>query len=160
MSRQPQVSVIGTSTPDEEIYELARAVGRGLAEAGAVVVCGGLGGVMEAVALGAGEAGGITIGVLPYIDPGDANPHVTHAIATGIGQARNIAVVGSGDAVIAVGGAWGTLSEIALARRMDKPVVALRSWELEKPDGSEPGITRVESAEAAVAEAISCLGNG
>ena len=157
MTRVAHVSVIGTSTPDEEVYELARAVGARLAEAGAVVVCGGLTGVMEAVALGAGEAGGTTIGILPTADPADANPHVTHAIAAGTGQARNIAVVASGDAVIAIGGAWGTLSEIALARRMDKPVIALGSWELRAPDGADPGIARAENPVAAVEAALRAI---
>ncbi len=107
------------------MLEDARAVGRLLAEKGCTVVCGGLGGVMEAVARGASEAGGTTIGILPGESRGEANPWIEHAVATGIGHARNLAVVASGDAVIAVGGAWGTASEIALARKLGRPVVVL-----------------------------------
>ena len=116
MSRQ--ISVIGASEGSEEILRVAEAVGRGIAEAGAVLVCGGRTGVMEAASKGAAEAGGIVIGVLPTLSPDDANPYVTHAVATGTGHARNLAVVASGDAVIAIGGEWGTLSEIAFARRL------------------------------------------
>ena len=125
-----QISVIGAGAEDPELAALAEEVGRLVAEAGARLVCGGLGGVMEAAARGASVAGGEVIGILPTDDPGDANPHVTHAVATGIGQARNFAVVASGDAVIAVGGAWGTLSEIAFARRLGRAVIGLRTWEL------------------------------
>ena len=92
----------------------AEAVGRGIAEAGAVLVCGGRSGVMEAASRGAREAGGEVIGILPSLETADANEYVTHAVATGVGHARNLAVVASGDAVIAIGGEWGTLSEIAL----------------------------------------------
>ena len=96
-----------------------------LARGGFVVVNGGLGGVMEAAARGAREGGGIVIGLLPGDDRADANPHLTVAIPTGLGQARNALVVSAADAVVAVGGSWGTLSEIALARRAGKPVVCL-----------------------------------
>src|SRR6266540_3504559 len=106
-----QIAVIGKGTPDEEL--------RRLAEAGAVVVCGGHGGVMEAAARGTGGAGGQVIGILPEADPARANPHVTHVVATGIGHARNLAVVASADAVIAIGGEWGTLAEIGFARRLE-----------------------------------------
>ncbi|HYU60955.1 MAG TPA: TIGR00725 family protein, partial [Solirubrobacterales bacterium] len=108
-ARRMQIAVIGKGTPDEELSPLAEEVGRRLAEAGAVVVCGGHGGVMEAAARGAGRAGGQVIGILPEADPARANPHVTHVVATGIGHARNLAVVASADAVIAIGGEWGTL---------------------------------------------------
>ena len=104
----------------------AEAVGRGIAEAGAVLVCGGRSGVMEAASRGAREAGGEVIGILPSLSPGDANEYVSHPVATGVGHARNLAVVASGDAVIAIGGEWGTLSEIALARRLERPVIGLR----------------------------------
>jgi uncharacterized protein (TIGR00725 family) len=120
--------VIGAAEPDPQLARPAREVGRRLAEAGAVLVCGGRGGVMEAAAGGAREAGGDVIGILPDEDPDAANPHVTHVVATGIGQARNLAVVASADAVIAIGGEWGTLSEIAFARRLGRRVVALEGW--------------------------------
>jgi len=150
MTRAPQISVIGAGAGDPELLALAEEVGRRIAEGGAVVVTGGLGGVMEAASRGASEAGGTAIGVLPTTDPADANEHVTHAVAAGVGQARNLAVVGSGDAVIAIGGEWGTLSEIALARKLGKPVVALQSWPLKNRAGTDLGIVKVETPEAAV----------
>jgi uncharacterized protein (TIGR00725 family) len=125
------VAVCGASDPDAGQRELAREVGRRLAEAGATVLCGGLGGVMEAVAEGAAAAGGMVIGILPGADRAQANAHLTVAIATGLGEARNAVLTAAADAVIAVGGGWGTLSEIGLARRQGRPVVALAGWELE-----------------------------
>ena len=106
MTRCRQISVIGKGTPDENLTPLAEEVGRLLAEAGAVVVCGGLKGVMEGAARGASEAGGTVIGIVPSSSQEEANPHCTHVIATGVGYARNLAVVASGDAVIAIGGEW------------------------------------------------------
>jgi len=157
MSRRVQISVIGAGAGDPELLDAAEEVGRRIAEAGAVLVCGGLSGVMEAASRGAAEAGGVAIGVIPSSDPADANEHVTHAVATGIGQARNLAVVGSGDVVIAVGGEWGTLSEIAFARKLGKPVVALRSWPLRNRGGTDLGIFEAETAEGALEAALSSL---
>jgi len=155
MSRRTvQVSVIGSSVGNGELLTAAEEVGRRLAEAGAVLVCGGLTGVMEAVSRGASEAGGVVLGVLPTLSPADANPHVTHAVATGIGHARNLAVVASGDAVIALGGEWGTLSEIAFARRLEKPVVSLHSWPLRNRAGTDLGIAEAESPAEAVEAAL------
>jgi uncharacterized protein (TIGR00725 family) len=158
-----QVAVIGSGEcdPGSEAWTLAEEVGRRLAEAGATVVCGGLGGVMEAVALGAAEAGGRAIGILPGTDAADANPHCTQVVATGIGQARNLAVVASGGSTIAVGGGWGTLSEIGLARAHGRAVVALRSWGLEGRGelSGAPGVIAVETAEAAVATALEEAGH-
>ena len=161
-SRRTQVSVIGSSlcAEDSEIWRLAEEVGRLLAEAGATVVCGGRGGVMEATARGAAQAGGEVIGIMPGISVDEANPHCTHVVASGVGFARNLAVVASGDAVIAVGGAWGTLSEIGHARALGRTVVALHSWAL---DGSEemagaPGVVVVETAAEAVAAALDAAG--
>ena len=113
---------------------MAEEVGRLLAEAGAVVVTGGLGGVMEAASKGAHEAGGTTLGILPGTDRDEANPWVGVAVPTGIGEARNALVVRAADGVIAVGGAWGTLSEIAFARKTGKPVAGLGSWDLDGVD--------------------------
>lgn len=141
------VAVCGASDPDPNQRELAREVGKRLAEAGAVVLCGGLGGVMEAVAAGASAAGGTVVGILPGPDRAAGNPHLTLAIATGLGEARNAVLANAADAVIAIGGGWGTLSEIALARRRDRPVVALASWELE-------GVPVAVSAEEAVRAAL------
>lgn len=160
-ARPRQVAVIGAggAEPGSEAWELAEAVGRGLGEAGVVVVCGGRGGVMEAACRGAAAAGGETIGILPGYDLGEGNPYCTRVIATGVGHGRNLAVVGSGEVVIAVGGEWGTLSEIGLARTIGRTVVALRSWAL---DGRErmqgaPGIETAESADEAVAAALATL---
>jgi uncharacterized protein (TIGR00725 family) len=124
-ARRRQVAVIGSSEADDRVAGAAEEVGRGLAEANAVVVCGGRGGVMEAAARGARLAGGDVIGILPGEDPDSGNPDLTHVVATGIGQARNLAVVASADAVIAIGGKWGTLTEIGFARRLGRRVISL-----------------------------------
>jgi len=139
------VAVIGKGTANEVLEPLAETVGRRLAEARAIVVCGGLGGVMEAAARGAHGVDGEVIGILPGEDPGEANPHVTHVVATGIGHARNLAVVASADAVIAIGGEWGTLAEMAFARRLGRPVVALRSWQV-SGEGTMAGAPGIEVA--------------
>ena len=156
MTRRVQISVIGKGTLDEDLAPIAEEVGRRLAEAGAVVVCGGLRGVMEATARGAAAAGGTVIGVIPSSQAGDANPHCTHVIATGIGHARNLAVVSSGDAVIAVGGEWGTLSEIAYARELGRAVVAISSWQLSGAGAMSggPGIEVASDPPAAVEMAL------
>ena len=159
--RGRQVAVIGSGGcgKDSEAWRLAEEVGRRLAEAGVTVVCGGRGGVMEAAARGAAGAGGEVIGVLPWVDGEDANPYCTHVVATGIGHARNLAVVASGEATIAVGGEWGTLSEIALARNLGRTVVALRSWSVSGREGMEggPGIVTVETPEQAVSAALQAI---
>jgi uncharacterized protein (TIGR00725 family) len=158
VSERLQISVIGASEGDKEILRDAESVGRGLAEAGAVLVCGGLTGVMEAASKGASEAGGTVLAVLPTLSPGDANPYVTHAVATGTGHARNLAVVASGEAVIAVGGEWGTLSEIAYARKLGRPVVAIHSWTLRNHTGTDLGIREAETAREAVQAALAAAG--
>lgn len=124
------VAVIGASEASGELYARAREVGRLVAERGGIVVCGGLGGVMEAAARGATEAGGVAIGILPDEDRKRASEYLTYLVATGVGEARNLAVVCSADVVIAVGGEYGTLSEIGLARKVGRPVVSLGSWNL------------------------------
>jgi uncharacterized protein (TIGR00725 family) len=137
-----QVSVIGSGAEHEE---RAEEVGRLLAEHGCTVVTGGLGEVMAAAARGAKEAGGTTIGILPGANRAEANEWIDHAVLTGIGHGRNLAVAGSGDAVIAVGGSWGTLAEIAFAMRLGRPVVVLEpGWEL---DGIERAVTPEEAVE-------------
>jgi uncharacterized protein (TIGR00725 family) len=155
------VAVIGSGGCEEgsEAWRLAEEVGRRLAEAGVAVVCGGLGGVMEAVARGAAEAGGTVIGIVPGTSIGEANEHCTEVVASGVGPARNLAVVSSGGAVIAVGGEWGTLSEIGFARAIGRTVVALRSWTLSGRDRMEgaPGVVAVETAADAVAAALAAL---
>jgi uncharacterized protein (TIGR00725 family) len=141
------VGVIGEGVCSRRVAALAERVGRAIAEAGAVLLCGGLGGVMEAACRGAKEAGGHTVGILPGTDRGAANPFVDTAIPTGLGEARNALVVRAADALIAVGGGYGTLSEIALALKAGKPVVALGSWDIE-------GVVAVADPEAAVAAVL------
>lgn len=131
MDGQPYVAVIGPSEATAEEATRAETLGRLLAERGAVVVCGGLGGVMEAVARGASGAGGLVLGILPGAHREDANEHVTLAVTTGMGEMRNALVVRAADAVIAVGGAYGTLSEIAFALRTGVPVVGMGTWALD-----------------------------
>lgn len=122
---KPIISVIGGSTCTHEEAAWAAMVGRLLAEQGAIVVCGGLGGVMEAVAKGVKAAGGTTVGILPGADPSAANPHIDIPLATGMGEMRNALVVQVAQALIAIGGGAGTLSEVALAQRIGKPIVGL-----------------------------------
>ncbi len=129
-TRIPYVAVVGSGEASGELYEKAREVGRLVAERGGTVVCGGRSGVMEAAARGATEAGGTSIGILPDEDRERANEYLTYSVATGTGHARNLAVVCSGNVVIAVGGEYGTLSEIGLALKVGRPVVALESWDL------------------------------
>jgi uncharacterized protein (TIGR00725 family) len=124
------IGVAGASQPGPEVLAEAETLGRRLAEAGAVVVCGGGGGVMEAVCRGARAAGGTTVGLLPGLDRAEGNPHLSVALPTGLGQGRNLLLVRSSDALVAVGGGFGTLSEIALALRTGTPVVGLATWSL------------------------------
>jgi hypothetical protein len=156
VTRRPQIAVIGKGTPDEELQPLAEEVGQLIAMSGAVIVCGGMGGVMEGASRGAREAGGDVIGIVPGETTGGANPFVTHVVATGIGHGRNLAVVASADAVVAIGGEWGTLAEIGFARRLGKRVAALRSWAVTGPGDMEggPGIDVVEDAAQAVELAL------
>jgi len=159
--RSPQVAVIGAGRCEvgSEPWLLAEEVGRRLAEAGAAIVTGGLRGVMEAASRGAAGAGGTAIGILPGSSLEEANPYCTHVVATGIGHARNLAVVGSGDVVIAVTGEWGTLSEIGHARVLGRTVVTLQSWALGGREAMEgaPGVVPVDSAEEAVTAALAAL---
>lgn len=124
--RPLRIAVAGAGVASAELAVAAEETGRRIAEAGAVLVCGGLGGVMEAAARGCVRAGGLTIGILPGGDADAANPHITVPLPTGLGEARNVLVARSGDVIIAIGGAWGTLSEVALARKVGVPVILLR----------------------------------
>jgi len=152
--KEPYVAVVGPSAGTPTELALGEAVGRGLAEAGAVLVCGGMGGVMEAAAGGAMKAGGKTVGILPTSSRLEGNPYLTIAVATGMGEARNAIVVRTSDVVIAVHGEFGTLSEIALALKMGKPVVGLGTWELRKAGEAVNDIVRANSADDAVAKAL------
>ena len=133
---------------------MAEAVGRGLARRGAVVVCGGLGGVMEAACRGAKAEGGTTVGILPGLHRADANPFVDVALPTGLGEARNAIVVRAADALVAVAGEFGTLSEIALALRLGTPVVGLDTWELSRAGRPVEAIVRVDDPDEAAARAL------
>ena len=146
------ISVIGAGTCDSDMYSIAKEVGSRIAQRGAVLFSGGLGGVMEAASRGAKEAGGTTVGILPGFSRDDANAFVTIPVTTGLSHARNIIIVRSADAVIAVGGEYGTLSEIAIALKLGKPVVGINTW------GNLKGIVHVASAEEAVDRAFELAG--
>ena len=152
--------MVGASDQSAELIGLAEEVGRRLAEAGATVVCGGLGGVMEAVCRGAKGADGTTVGILPGADRTAANRFVGIAIPTGLGEARNAVVARAGDAMIAVGGGYGTLAEIALARRAGIPVIGLDTWELARGGRAVDAIARAGSAEEAVELALAAARGG
>ncbi len=134
-------------------------MGRLIAEAGATLFCGGLGGMMQAAAEGAKSAGGKTVGILPGADQGAANPFIDLAIPTSLGAYRNAVLVRSCDAVIAIHGAYGTLSEIAFALRLGIPVVGLHTWELHRNGAPDPGIHDAQTAKEAVEWALK-LANG
>lgn len=144
MSRKIQIGVIGGREASQEDLEFAKDVGREIARRGAILVCGGLGGVMEAACMGAKEAGGTTVGILPVLSPDEANPYVDISIPTGMGVARNAIIINSCDGVIAVGGSYGTLSEMAFALQKGIPLVSLRSWKVDE------SIVSVESPGEAV----------
>lgn len=136
-----QIAVIGSSESAPDSINLALEVGKIVAEKGAVLICGGLGGTMEAAARGAKEKGGLTIGVLPNYDREAANPFIDVALPTGLGHARNVVVAASGDLVIALPGSHGTRSEIAVAMILGKPVFGIRAW------GEISGVRQLNSAE-------------
>ncbi len=156
MSEPRYVSVIGASRASAELAAKAEELGELLAARGCVVFCGGREGVMEAVARGVKRAGGVSIGILPEDDRRRAAPDLTYTVCSAIGHARNLSVVASGDAVIAVGGAWGTLSEIGLARSLGRPVVLLDTWQIAPPEGGElDGVRRATTPAEAVELALS-----
>lgn len=151
--RPVRIAVCGAGVCGDELMSAAEDVGRGIAAAGAVLICGGYGGVMEGAARGAAEAGGLTIGILRETDADRANPYIAVPLPTGMGEGRNILVVRTADAVIAMGGEWGTLSEVALAQKIRVPTVLLH-----------PAMTRglglpvAESPEDAVRWALQAAG--
>ncbi|MBI3584356.1 MAG: TIGR00725 family protein [Nitrospinae bacterium] len=128
MTKKKIIGVIGAGSCDDRIYRIAEEMGSRIAESGALLICGGLGGVMEAAAKGVKEAGGLTIGILPGFNKDDANPYIDIPIVTGLSHARNVLVVRSSDIVIAIAGGYGTLSEIALALKMGKTVIGIETW--------------------------------
>jgi uncharacterized protein (TIGR00725 family) len=154
----PYVAVVGGGEFEAEACAAAEEIGRQLARRGAVVVCGGLGGVMEAACRGAKDGGGTTVGILPSDDRAEANAWVDVAVATGMGEARNALVVRTADVLIAVDGEFGTLSEIALALRTGTPVVGLATWELSRPGVASDPIVRAGTPSEAVARALELIG--
>ncbi len=152
--RAPVVSVIGAGDSTPEQTQLAEKVGRLLAEKGAVLVCGGRGGVMEAACRGAHQAGGITIGLLPGGDADGGNDYLTVAIPTGLGHARNALVATAGASVIAIGGGPGTLSEIGIALKTGRRVITLTSWNMRDSRGRQADVVEAQSPEEAVALAL------
>jgi uncharacterized protein (TIGR00725 family) len=148
------VAVVGSASCSAEVAALAEEVGRELARQGAVLVCGGRGGVMEAACRGAKAEGGTTVGILPGVDRRAANAYVDIPIATGLGEARNTVVVRAVDAVVAVSGGYGTLSEIGFALKIGRPVVGLGTWELQQ-DGQPAGaVIQAVTPSQAVAQAL------
>lgn len=148
------VAVVGPGQPgDAALLAIAQVIGAGLATAGCTVVTGGLGGVMAAASEGARAAGGFVVGILPGEDARAANEFVDLAVPTGLGEGRNLLIVRMADVVVAVGGSWGTLSEIALARRRNTPVVSVAGWRVHGP---EPGddVVCADDAETAVRLAL------
>ena len=154
------IGVIGEGVCTARVTRQAEQVGAAIARAGAVLLCGGLGGVMQAASRGAAEAGGVVVGLLPGFRRRDANRWVTIPIVTGLDQARNVVLVRSCDAVIAIGGMYGTLSEIALALKLGIPVVGLRTWRLRQPEGRRVPIVVAATPEQAVARAVRAASRG
>jgi len=152
---QTHIGVLGPNTTTDEQNKLGMAVGRGIAEAGAILLCGGLGGMMRAAAEGAKSSGGHTIGILPGNDKTAANEFIDTVIPTDLGALRNALLVRSCDAVIAIHGAYGTLSEIAFALRLGIPVVGLETWEVRRDGTPDPGIHVAHTPEEAVELALS-----
>ena len=153
--RPPWIGVVGAgrdAAPAE--LEAAEEIGAAIAAAGAVLVCGGLGGVMEAACRGARSRLGTTVGFLPGDDREDANGWVVLALPTGLGEARNALVAGAADAVVAIGGGWGTLTEIGFALRAGKPVLGVGTWQLERDGAVVGGVHAVDDGVTAVAEAL------
>jgi len=160
-ARAVHVAVVGgDATAGDDSCAAAFEVGRELARRGCVLVCGGLGGVMEAACRGAAGEGGLTVGLLPGSDRSEGNPHLSVAIATGMGEMRNALVVRASDVVIAIGGGHGTLSEIAFALKTGRPVVGLGTWDLARAGGPDGGLIACADPVAAVESALRAGGLG
>lgn len=158
--RKRVVAVIGPAQCTADEGRTAETVGRLLAERGAVLLCGGRGGVMEAACRGASQAGGLTIGLLPGPTTEDGNPHLGVALPTAMGEGRNVLVVRGADAVIAISGSYGTLSEVALALKMGKKVIGLGTWQATSPSGEKLAIISAGSPEEAVSIAWEAASQG
>ena len=151
------IAVIGGGQCSKEEARMAEEVGQEIARRGAILVCGGMGGVMEAACRGAGSEGGVTIGILPGDNRQAANPYVQIPIVTGMGYARNVTVVKSSQAVIAVGGSYGTLSEISYALQSGIPVIGLNTWSLSKNKRQDSSIIPAHSPTEAVDKALDLM---
>lgn len=151
------IAVIGAGQCDQRTAQVAYEVGRLIALKGAILVCGGLGGVMNAAARGAREAGGLTVGILPSGTRTGASKFLDVTIPSGLGEARNALIAGAADVVIAIGGGYGTLSEIGLALKMGKPVIGLGTWEIGHGGQRDPGIIVAETPHAAVDKAFQVI---
>ncbi|MEW6620193.1 MAG: TIGR00725 family protein [bacterium] len=145
-----QIGVIGESYPSDEGKKLAFEVGEEIAKAGAILICGGLGGIMESACCGAKSQGGLTIGILPGTAKTSANPYIDIPIVTGLDQARNIIIVRSCEAIIAIEGSYGTLSEMAFCLKLNVPLIGLRTWHLERQNHEKPPIIYAQTAKEAV----------
>lgn len=145
------IAVIGAGNADKELLAIAEEVGRLIARNGAIMVCGGLGGVMEAAARGVKSEGGTTVGILPGLEKSAANQYIDVPVATGIGEMRNAIIVRTSDVLIAIGGEYGTLSEIALGLKTGKTVIGISTWDIK-------GTIKASSAEDAVSKAIKAIG--
>lgn len=155
--RRPLVAVIGGAQCTRAEAEMAEEIGRRLALEGIDIVCGGRGGIMEAVCKGAFEAGGRTIGILPGRDDAEANSYMSIVIPTSLGESRNVIVATAGEVVIAVAGSYGTLSEIAFALKRGKVVIGLDTWEAVRGKGEEAGIRKASSVEEVVAITLEAI---
>lgn len=154
LRQRPRIAVIGERDAAPELLLLSEHVGAELARHGAILICGGMGGVMEAASRGCQQAGGLVVGILPTETAADANPYVDVPIVTGMGEGRNIIIARSAQAAIAIGGSYGTLSEIAFALRLAIPVVALQTWVFSRERGEPDPVVRVSDASAAVEKAL------
>jgi uncharacterized protein (TIGR00725 family) len=159
MNKKNFIAVIGGSECSSQEAKLAEEVGRELARQGVILVCGGLGGIMAAACKGASSEGGVTIGILPGGNRQAANPYVQIPIVTNLGEARNVVLVKSAEAVIAIGGGYGTLSEIGHALRNGIPVVGLNTWSLSRNDRSDNSIILAQDPAEAVNKAIGSIKN-
>jgi uncharacterized protein (TIGR00725 family) len=148
------IGVIGERQCTEEIARIAETVGRLVAEKGAVLVCGGMGGVMEAASRGAMLAKGVVLGILPGLSRREGNPYLTYSIVTDMGEGRNIILVRSCDAIIAIAGSYGTLSEIAFAHKFEIPVIGIQTWSLEIGEKIDEKIIQVSEEKEAVKKAL------
>lgn len=144
------IAVIGAGIADESLLKIAEEVGKLIARRKATLICGGLGGVMEAASKGTRSEEGITIGILPQNRKNEANPYIDIPIATGFGEGRNVIIARTADAIIAVGGEYGTLSEIAFGLKMGKPVIGIKTWDIK-------GLIKAENAEDVVKKAFELL---